>query len=115
MPSLYEACPGPILEAMAVGCRVVTSNRYGSKEVAGGTAILVDPENVADIAEGMTRVLTEDASRNSFIAQGKARAAEFTWERCARETLAVLETSRAARRAHRRIWSPQSATLGPRD
>jgi glycosyltransferase involved in cell wall biosynthesis len=115
MPSLYEACPGPILEAMAVGCRVVTSNRYGSKEVAGQTAILVDPENIEDIAEGMTRVLTENGSRSSFIAQGKARAAEFTWERCARETLTVLEAGHAARKADRRFWSPQGAAVVSRD
>jgi glycosyltransferase involved in cell wall biosynthesis len=115
MPSRYEACPGPVLEAMAAGCRVVTSNRFGSKEVAGGTAILVDPESVESIAEGMTYALTENERRDSFIAQGKVRAAEFTWERCARETLTVLEAARAARKATRRVWSPLGAPVLPRD
>lgn len=115
MPSRYEACPGPVLEAMAAGCRVVTSNRFGSKEVAGGTAILVDPERVESIAEGMTDALTEGGRRDPFIAQGKVRAAEFTWERCARETLTVLEAARAARKATRRFWSPLGAPVLPRD
>ena len=115
MPSLYEACPGPVLEAMAVGCRVVTSDRFGSKEVADGNAILVDPENVEAIAEGMTHALTENGRRDAFIARGKIRAAEFTWGRCARETLTVLEAARAARKATRRAWSPVGAPVIPRD
>ena len=115
MPSLYEACPGPVLEAMAVGCRVVTSDRFGSKEVADGNAILVDPENVEAIAEGMTHALTENGRRDGFIARGRIRAAEFTWGRCARETLTVLEAARAARKATRRAWSPVGAPVIPRD
>jgi glycosyltransferase involved in cell wall biosynthesis len=97
MPSLYEACPGPVLEALAVGCPVVTSNRYGSREVAGGAAVLVDPESVDDIARGMTRVVGESPQRSSRIARGKSHAAEFTWERCAQETLGVLEAVATSR------------------
>jgi O-antigen biosynthesis alpha-1,2-mannosyltransferase len=93
MPSFYEACPGPILEALAVGCPVVTSNRYGSKEVAGGAAILVDPDNVDDIVDGMTRVLSDDPQRSDRIARGKLHAAQFTWERCAQQTMQVLEAA----------------------
>src|SRR6185503_4361871 len=95
MPSLYEACPGPILEALAVGCPVVTSNRYGSKEVAGGAAILVDPDSVDDIVGGMTRVVSDDPQRSARIARGKLHAADFTWERCAGQTMAVLEAAAA--------------------
>jgi glycosyltransferase involved in cell wall biosynthesis len=95
MPSLYEACPGPILEALAVGCPVVTSNRYGSEEVSGGAAILVDPDSVDDIVDGMTRAVSDDPQRSARIARGKLHAAEFTWERCARQTMAVLEAAAA--------------------
>jgi glycosyltransferase involved in cell wall biosynthesis len=96
MPSLYEACPGPILEALAVGCPVVTSNRFGSKEVAGGAAVLVNPESVDDIVEGMARVTAEDPQRAARVARGKAHATQFTWRRCAEETLRVLEAAGTA-------------------
>lgn len=91
LPSLFESFGLPILEAMASGCPVVTSNCYGSREIAGSAAALVDPLSVDSIADGISRVLTQPELRSELISRGRNRAEPFTWERCARQTLAVLE------------------------
>jgi glycosyltransferase involved in cell wall biosynthesis len=101
LPSLYESFGLPILEAMAAGCPVVTSNRYGTKELATGAAVLVDPEDVDSIAEGMRAVATDADLRAQLRVAGRARAAQFTWERCARETLAVFDSVLADRHSIR--------------
>jgi glycosyltransferase involved in cell wall biosynthesis len=91
LPSLFESFGLPILEAMASGCPVLTSNRYGAREVAGEAAVLVDPESVDAIAAGLESILSESALRARLIERGRVRARQFTWERCAGETLRVLE------------------------
>jgi glycosyltransferase involved in cell wall biosynthesis len=91
LPSLFESFGLPVLEAMASGCPVVTSDRYGTREIAQGAAVLVDPESVDAIAAGMLAVLDDASLRARLIAAGKDRARSFTWSRCAAQTLAVLE------------------------
>jgi len=90
-PSLYEGFGLPILEAMACGCPVVTSNISSMPEVAGEAAVLVDPEKVNDIARGIQEALE---NREQLIEKGKARAKEFSWEKTARETLKVYQETR---------------------
>jgi glycosyltransferase involved in cell wall biosynthesis len=91
-PSLYESFGIPLLEAMSSGCPVVTANRYGTAEVAGGAALLVDPEDVESIADGMRRVVTDQSLRQQLITAGRQRAKDFSWDKCARQTMKVLES-----------------------
>jgi glycosyltransferase involved in cell wall biosynthesis len=90
-PSLYEACPSPILEAMASGCPIVTSNRYGTLEMAGDAAVLVDPEDVDNISQGIQSIVANRELRRKIVELGRERVKQFSWDRCARETLEVLE------------------------
>jgi glycosyltransferase involved in cell wall biosynthesis len=98
LPSLFESFGLPIVEAMASGCPVVTSNCYGSKEIAGGAAVLVEPESIDSIADGIRRVLTRPALRRKLIERGLRHSRAFTWERCASQTLDLLERIGGQRR-----------------
>jgi glycosyltransferase involved in cell wall biosynthesis len=96
---------------MATGCPVVTGNCYGTKELAEGAAILVDPESVEDIADGIRRVLDNDSLRGDLISRGRKRSREFEWRRCAAETLQVLERVGSERRpVPRRVPGPAAAS-----
>ena len=90
-PSLFEGFGFPIPEAMACGVPVVTSRASCLPEVAGDAALLVDPHDESDLARALLAALTDDALRAGLIERGSRRVASFTWGRCARETLAVLE------------------------
>jgi glycosyltransferase involved in cell wall biosynthesis len=90
-PSLYEGFGLGPLEAMASGTPVIASAVSSLPEVVGGAAMLVNPENVFDIARGITDVLTNRELRASLIAKGRKQAASFSWARTAREVLDLYE------------------------
>jgi glycosyltransferase involved in cell wall biosynthesis len=90
-PSLYEGFGLPVLEAMACGTPVVCSNAASLPEVAGGAALLVDPLDVEGLAAALERVLGDEELRARLTQRGFEQARRFSWEKCARETLKVLE------------------------
>lgn len=90
-PSLYEGFGLTVLEAMASGCPVVTSNVYSLPEVAGEAALLVDPYKVDEIAEAILSVCQNYSLAQALIKKGQARAKEFTWDRCAEKVADVYK------------------------
>jgi glycosyltransferase involved in cell wall biosynthesis len=88
-PSLYEGFGLPVLEAMACGCPVITSNVSSLPEVCGDAAILINPDNVDEITDAMERVLSDGKLREEMKRKGLKRAKMFSWEKAARETLQV--------------------------
>jgi glycosyltransferase involved in cell wall biosynthesis/ubiquinone/menaquinone biosynthesis C-methylase UbiE len=90
-PALYEGFGLPPLEAMACGAPVITSNISALPEVVGEAAILIDPRNSEELGQAMQRVLCDDGLRMRMRQQSLTRARLFSWERAARETLAVYQ------------------------
>jgi glycosyltransferase involved in cell wall biosynthesis len=88
-PSLDEGFGMPILDAMAAGVPVLTSNRSATAEVSGDAALLVAPEDAGSIVEALHRLTTEEALREEFAVRGRERAALFTWERAVESTWAA--------------------------
>ena len=89
-PSLYEGFGLPVLEAMACGAPVITSNVSSMREVAGEAAVLVDPVKVEALARSIDEIALSDSTHERLCQASLVRAKEFTWERTARETLKVL-------------------------
>jgi len=87
-PSIYEGFGFPALEAMTVGAPVVAARAGAIPEVAGDAALLVEPTDVAQLADAIERVVTDDATRRELIARGRDRVREFSWEDSARSLAA---------------------------
>jgi glycosyltransferase involved in cell wall biosynthesis len=90
-PSLYEGFGLPPLEAMASGTPVVTSNISSLPEVVGDAAVLVNPENVFEIAKGIREVLTNETLRATLVKKGREQARRFSWESTARQVLEIYQ------------------------
>ena len=95
-PSFDETFGLPILEAMACGCPVITSNVSSMPEIAGGAAVLCDPKDPSSIARAMRDV--DDAGPERLRTLGLKRAGDFRWGRTAEETLQVYRDVAARRR-----------------
>ncbi len=91
LPSLYEGFGIPVLEAMSYGTAVITSNISSLPEVGGDAALYVDPNDAEDISKKMKKLLEDDNLKKQLIDKGKKQVEKFSWEKSARETLAVLE------------------------
>jgi len=85
--SLYEGFGLPVIEALACGAVVVASSTTAIPEVAGEAALLVDPASDQSVADGIARAATDAELRALLRTAGPARAADFTWERCAERTM----------------------------
>jgi glycosyltransferase involved in cell wall biosynthesis len=93
LPSHYEGFGLPVLEAMSCGAPVVISRRGSLPEIAGDAALVVDdPDDAGALAAAIERILADAALGARLREKGFARAGEFSWERCARETLAVYSS-----------------------
>jgi glycosyltransferase involved in cell wall biosynthesis len=91
-PSNVEAFPIPITEAMACGTPIITSNANGLQEIVGDAALLVDPRHPDEIARAIKQLLSDPRLQHALSAKALERANMFRWERCATETLAILES-----------------------
>jgi glycosyltransferase involved in cell wall biosynthesis len=90
-PSLHEGFGFPVIEAMALGVPVVTSNVTALPEVAGGAALLVNPNHVDEIAAALGRILENPDLAADLSRRGLARAAHFRWETTCSEIVAICE------------------------
>jgi len=97
-PSLYEGFGLPVLEAQACDCPVICSSTSSLPEVAGEGALLVDPTDTVGWTEAMAQVAGDPALRASLVERGRDNLHRFSWERCARTVLAVMESLVAPRR-----------------
>ncbi|KXK08968.1 MAG: Capsular glucan synthase [Microgenomates bacterium OLB22] len=91
LPSLYEGFGIPILEAMAHGTPVVTSDNSSLPEVGGDACLYVNANDTMQIAIAIERVLTEKELRKSLVSKGKEQIKKFSWDACAAQTLALLK------------------------
>ncbi len=89
-PSFFEGFGFPPLEAMACGVPTVTSHTSSFPEVVGDSALMVDPYNFEELAWAIKEVWQDEALRSEMAAKGLARAKNFSWQKCAEETLDFL-------------------------
>jgi glycosyltransferase involved in cell wall biosynthesis len=90
-PSLWEGLGLPVLEGMACGTPVLTSNRSSMSEIAAGAGLLVNPESTESIAAGLASLLEDRAMRDLLRSQGLARVERFRWKGLAQRTLQALQ------------------------
>jgi glycosyltransferase involved in cell wall biosynthesis len=91
-PSLWEGFGFPVLEAMACGTPVITSNISSLPEVAGDAAILINPYSISEITEAMLAIITDIQLRDRLSASGIHRASQFSWEKTGKATREMLSS-----------------------
>ncbi len=92
MPSFYEGFCLPVLEAMACGCPVITSNRSSLPEVVGSAGLMINPHNPSEIAEAISLLLVDHQKRNELREKGLERVGEFSWEKTASLLLKLISS-----------------------
>jgi len=97
-PSLYEGFGLPILEAMACGTPVVSSNAASLPEVVGRAGILVDPYDANEMARAMCRVLSDKSLAQDLVKKALKQSKRFSWVQTAKETLAIYKKAMAGRK-----------------
>ncbi len=97
-PSVYEGFGLPVLEAMACGLPVVASDIAPFREITGGAAIFFPPDDVERLGQALKGVVQSAELRQALAQQGIERAREFSWDRCARETLEVYREAVASQK-----------------
>lgn len=90
-PSLYEGFGIPLLEAFSCGCPVIASRTAALMEVAGDAAIYFDPKNAYSLGDTASKVINDPALQAALREKGTRRLRSFSWEKCARETMAVYQ------------------------
>ena len=90
-PTLWEGFGFPVLEAMACGTPVITSNISSLPEVAGEAALLVNPEDINSITEGMNLMAKDEKMREELRELGLKRAMNFSWSKTGKETVKVIK------------------------
>jgi len=91
LPSLYEGFGLPPLEAMACGCPTIVARAGALPEVCGSASLYFNPTDPEELAATLLRVLTDEHVRLELRRQGSSHAAQFSWDRCAEQTLALIE------------------------
>jgi len=90
-PSLYEGFGMPVVEAMACGCPVITSNTTSLPEITGMAGIIVDPNNYRELADAISLVIQDSQLKQKMRRQGLEQANFFSWERCAQQTMSIYK------------------------
>ena len=98
IPSRYEGFGIPLVEAMQFGCPVIAATAGAMPEITGDAALLVPPDDQQALSGALARVLADDALRAQLIDAGRARAASFSWQRAAHETIDVYRAALATSR-----------------
>ena len=89
VPSLYEGFGLPLIEGFASAIPVLTSDAASLSEISGGAALLVDPLDVEAIADGLKRIVADPGLRKELVERGNKRIHDFSWQRCAAQTIDV--------------------------
>lgn len=92
LPSLWEGFGMPVVEVQACGTPVIVSNTSSLPEIVGESGILVDPTNIDSITKGITGVISDDKHAQDLVRRGFTNVKRFSWQKCAKETLEVLES-----------------------
>src|SRR5262249_12924990 len=91
-PSYYESFGNPLVEAMAAGTPIIASNRHAVPEIVKKAALIVDPDNIEELAKAMERVSSDSALRKELIDAGLERSRDFSWERAVKSAVQMIES-----------------------